>query len=289
MIIPLDGIKSALALDWCARTDRVYWTDVGRSTINRAHLNGTAQETVIATNLISPAGLAVDWVTHKLYFSDSALRRIEVAEIDGARRRSLLVWQGLHKVRDIVLHPADGKMFWTDWGSEPRIEVAGMDGSNRKALVSEELQFPNGLAVDAQLDRLYFVDGGIKTLEYVRLDGSGRTRVIGGELLHPFGMDVYGTNVYWTDWDARTVNMANSDTGEERRTLVTGIVDAMDVRVFHRDRRRVVDPCEVANGGCSHLCLLRPGGYSCACPVGVLASVNGANGGCRDGQERYVH
>lgn len=30
-----------------------------------------------------------------------------------------------------------------------------------------------------------------------------------------------------------------------------------------------VNPCAVANGGCSHLCLYKPQGVSCACPIGL--------------------
>lgn len=104
MVIPLDGLKSTIALDWCSETDKIYWTDVGRSAISRAHLNGSSQEHIITTNLVSPAGLALDWVTNKLYWTDPGTHRIEVATIDG-RQRALLIWQNLGKPRDIVVHP----------------------------------------------------------------------------------------------------------------------------------------------------------------------------------------
>jgi len=36
-------------------------------------------------------------------------------------------------------------------------------------------------------------------------------------------------------------------------------------------------PCEVNNGGCSHLCLLAPlpKGYSCTCPTGINLQSDG--------------
>ena len=52
----------------------------------------------------SPAGLAVDWVTKKLYWTDAGTNRIEVSNLDGSMR-SLLVWEGLDKPRDIVVDP----------------------------------------------------------------------------------------------------------------------------------------------------------------------------------------
>lgn len=52
----------------------------------------------------SPAGLALDWVTNKLYWTDAGTNRIEVANLDGSMR-ALLVWEGLDKPRDIVVDP----------------------------------------------------------------------------------------------------------------------------------------------------------------------------------------
>jgi DNA-binding beta-propeller fold protein YncE len=54
--------------------------------------------------LESPAGLAVDWVTSKLYWTDAGTNRIEVSNLDGSMR-GLLVWEGLDKPRDIVVDP----------------------------------------------------------------------------------------------------------------------------------------------------------------------------------------
>lgn len=89
-----------------------------------------------------------------------------------------MIWQRLEKPRDIVVNPIDGLMFWSDWGPTAVIERAGMDGSQRRVLVAKNLQWPNGLSVDGKRNRLYFVDGGTKTLEYINFDGTGRTKFI---------------------------------------------------------------------------------------------------------------
>lgn len=54
--------------------------------------------------LVSPAGLAVDWITNKLYWTDSGTSRIEVSNMDGSHR-ALLIWEDLEKPRDIVVDP----------------------------------------------------------------------------------------------------------------------------------------------------------------------------------------
>lgn len=104
MIVPLDNLKHAVALDWCSETDFIYWTDVERSSINKAHLNGSYQQRVVHSNLVSPVGLALDWITDKLYWTDPSTNRIEVATTNG-KMRTLLVWEKLDKPRDIVVNP----------------------------------------------------------------------------------------------------------------------------------------------------------------------------------------
>lgn len=104
MVLPLDGLKSTIALDWCSRTNFIYWTDIGRGVITRAYLNGSNLEHIVQANVVKPAGLALDWVTDKIYWTDPGSNRIEVATTDG-KKRSLLIWQNLDKPRDIVVDP----------------------------------------------------------------------------------------------------------------------------------------------------------------------------------------
>lgn len=70
-------------------------------------------------------------------------------------------------------------MYWSDWGKIPCIERADMDGKNRRRIISSGLTWPNGLALDLVNNRIYWTDGGNKTIEYSNLDGTGRTLLIG--------------------------------------------------------------------------------------------------------------
>jgi hypothetical protein len=51
MVIPVDGIQSAVALAWDSDSDSVFWTDVESDTINQAHLNGSQQRVIVSSNL----------------------------------------------------------------------------------------------------------------------------------------------------------------------------------------------------------------------------------------------
>ncbi len=62
---------------------------------------------MVGSSLESPAGLAIDWVSHKLYWTDAGTDRIEVSNLDGTMR-TVLVWEGLDRPRDILVDPIDG-------------------------------------------------------------------------------------------------------------------------------------------------------------------------------------
>ncbi|XP_056643570.1 low-density lipoprotein receptor-related protein 4 isoform X1 [Diorhabda sublineata] len=286
MVIPVDGIKSAVAIAWDSKNDFIYWTDVERNSINRAFWNGTFQEILIHQNIISPAGISFDWATDKIYWTDAGTDRIEVANSNGTLR-SLLIWEDLDKPRDIVVDPQGGYMFWSEWGERPKIERANMDGTNRLIIASNNLTWPNGLAVDHLTSKIYWTDGGTRSIEYSNLDGSERKILLdGNNVPHPFGLDVYGDHIYWTDWETQNIERANKFTGKNRTVLSNSMNDLMDVRVFHRNRKNLKTSCGVNNGGCSHLCFLRPKGHSCGCPIGIKLGGDGLT--CEKGPVNYL-
>ena len=54
-------------------------------------------------------GIAVDWLSRKLYWTDSTLSRIYVSELDGSSK-TVLVTVGDGTLTDIVVHPIEGYM-----------------------------------------------------------------------------------------------------------------------------------------------------------------------------------
>lgn len=40
--------------------------------------------------------------------------------------------------------------YWTDWGTNARIESANYDGTGRRAIITTNIKWPNALAVDFQ-------------------------------------------------------------------------------------------------------------------------------------------
>ncbi|XP_030746611.1 low-density lipoprotein receptor-related protein 4 [Sitophilus oryzae] len=274
MVIPIDGVKNAISVAWDAKTNYIYWSDVAMKSINRAFWNGSNHEVIVNTNLVLPYSIALDWVTDKLYWTDESNSRIEVSNSDGSMR-SILTWENLDKPRDITVDPHSGLMFWADWGEKKRIEKSNMDGTSRSVLVQSNLSSPSGLTIDHTTGKLYWVDGDLRTINFVNMDGTGRKILLGGSSLsYPYGLDVFENNVYWTDWMNKTIEKANQLTGENRTVIVNNLSDPMGIRIFHRNRKNFRTSCGNNNGGCTHLCLLKPKGHSCACPTGIKLDEN---------------
>ena len=89
--------------------DRVYWTDVTRSTISRSFLNGSMQEVIFSQNVQIPDGLAVDPAGRNLYWTDTGTNKLEVSKLDGSYRQALIT-SALDEPRDIILDVKQGSV-----------------------------------------------------------------------------------------------------------------------------------------------------------------------------------
>ncbi|KAJ8299613.1 hypothetical protein KUTeg_023673 [Tegillarca granosa] len=216
---------------------------------------------VIGSRLDFPAGIAVDWIGRMLYWTDAELDVIEVSNLNGSLR-SILIWENLDQPRDIIVDPISGYMYWTDWGKNAKIERAGMDGSNRQVIISTNLTWPNGLALDRQKRRIYWTDAGKNRIESASLDGRRRQIIIAVDLPRPFGLALYGDKIFWTDWIDKGIHMANKNNGSGTTS------------------------CNIDNGGCSHICLISPGGHTCKCPTGIMMRKDGKT--CRKEMRNFL-
>nr|XP_021127707.2 low-density lipoprotein receptor-related protein 2 isoform X4 [Anas platyrhynchos] len=256
----------------------VYFSILGQGSqfgaIKRAYLptfdssrnNPTKEVDLNLRYIVNPDGLAVDWVGRHLYWTDSGTNRIEVAKLDG-RYRKWLIFSLLDQPAAIAVNPKSGFMYWTDWGRQPKIERAWMDGQQRQTLVSEDLGWPTGLSIDyLNNDRIYWSDSKENIIESMRPDGTDRTVVLHGG--SPYSLDVFEGHLYWIAKERGEVWKKDKFGSGEKVKLLTVNPWLTQVRIYHQHRynQSVPNPCKDV---CSHLCLLRPMGYTCACPQGT--------------------
>lgn len=106
-------------------------------------------------------------------------------------------------------------MFWSDWGSDAKIERAGMDGSHRETLIQESVIWPNGLTLDLVMEKLYWVDAKMNTVGSSNLDGTeARVVLFSPEYLsHPFSISVFEDSMFWSEWSSRNIYKASKFDG----------------------------------------------------------------------------
>jgi low density lipoprotein-related protein 2 len=195
-------MRRLTAFDYHNKTNRIYWADRYTKSIYSAFENGTDLTKIVGSGVSLVESIAVDWIGENIYWADYVMQHIEVSKLDG-KRRKILLNQNLTNPRALVLDPRSKSryMFWTDWGKWPRIERANMDGTNRTAIVTTKLFWPNGLTIDLIKERLYFADAHLDYIESCDYFGQKRVQILANDLLmhHPHGLAFFENNLFWVD------------------------------------------------------------------------------------------
>ncbi|KAK5898939.1 hypothetical protein CesoFtcFv8_008470 [Champsocephalus esox] len=257
--------RVVIALSYDCVEKMVYWTDITGPSISRARLSGGSIMPVVTTDLQSPEGIAVDHVSRLLFWTDSMRDTVEVSKLDGSQRR-VLFDTDLINPRPIVVNPAYGRLYWADWNRDgPKIEMSNMDGTDRTVLVKDDLGLPNALTFDIEQQELCWADAGTRKLECMDPHRRLRRQIVEG-IQYPFSMVSFGKNLYYTDWRREAVvsvdRFSEKETEEflpQKRSRPYGITSTPT------QCPQAYNYCS-NNGGCSHLCLPRPGGFTCRCP-----------------------
>ena len=130
-------------------------------------------------------------------------------------------------------------MYWSDWGEPAKIERASMDGNNREVLHDTDLTWPNGLAIDYDLQRLYWVDSYYRKIEFSDVDGHRRDVLLYLESGFPFFITISGDQIYWTDLANRTVHSAHKEFVISTLTVYTApsFVTPIGIEAVHPNRQ----------------------------------------------------
>ncbi|UMM10088.1 hypothetical protein L5515_000020 [Caenorhabditis briggsae] len=283
-------VENAIALAWDSLTDRIYWSDIREKKILSANRNGTNATVFISDGLDITEGIALDWVGRNLYWVDSSLNTIEVANLEDPKQRTLLVHQNISQPRGIAVDPRKGVMFWTDWGQNPCIERASMDGSDRQIIVKTKIYWPNTIALDLTTNRVYFADSKLDFIDFVNYDGTGRTQVLASSkfVQHPHALAIFEDMMYYSDRRLQKLQVypkyPNGTTGEYPSHTFS---KALGVVAVHPALQPVIKNNPCSNNPCSHLCLLNnKNTFTCKCPMGE--KLDGSGKKCVDDAKPFL-
>lgn len=93
-------------------------------------------------------------------------------------------------------------------------------------------------------------------------------------LPHPFALTLFEDQMFWTDWNTKSISTANKITGSGFRHVHVDLHFPMDIHSYHPSRQPAYpNRCLVDKrgfkGGCSHLCLPNKDNRKCGCPIGL--------------------
>ncbi|XP_038589287.1 low-density lipoprotein receptor-related protein 2 isoform X3 [Micropterus salmoides] len=285
--------RPVFSLDYHWAQQRVYWLSPDYQSIRWADMTVSNNKGTLIKGVKSDF-IAVDWVGKNLYWVDGLVGQILAVKLSDATVRSqdytVVLGEDLEQPSSLVLLPHRGLMLWSAIGSTPQIERSGMDGSQRKVVVSRGLSWPVSLAYDLLENRVYWADEKVRCIGSASLDGDSIKFLQLAETPSPFSVAVFNDRVFWSDTKRRTIRSADKNTGKHQKVLLKRPGQPFGLKLMHAlSQPAISSPCEQLQ--CSHLCLLAPAARGrsgalgspgaptvrgptavCQCPKGLLLS-----------------
>lgn len=230
----------------------------------------------IVEDLEDPVALAVDHVSSKLYVIDGKTEAIVVMDFQGRNRKNI-VYTGRYPT-DLILDLENRNLIWTT--KMKAIMFASMDGTEKKALVSHDIEWASGLTIDYPTGRLYWIDQRKSTIETSLLNGSDVHYVWQlDEASRPQKIDVFEDNLYVTLLNQTIIKVHKYGHNRIENELI-GNQKSYIVRIIHplKQYLEVSNPCMNNITACdsSAICLLSSANSSrrtCTCPDNMHKTV----------------
>ncbi|KAL9960532.1 hypothetical protein ACROYT_G034004 [Oculina patagonica] len=205
----ISNLSRAVAIDIHFSLGYIFWSDYIEKNIKRANFDGT-NITVLHNNILYCFGLAVEWRSSQLYWTDETTKTISVSDLEG-NNRHILISPSLDQPRGIALDPNNGLMFWTDWGQTPKIERATLSGTQRVAIVTSNLLSPFGIDLDRRNRLVFWVNWVPSKVESVDYHGNNRKllfRQLGDFSF--FGVTFLSSYLFVSDWGTDAIYKFNA-------------------------------------------------------------------------------
>ncbi|XP_052816817.1 low-density lipoprotein receptor-related protein 4-like [Mya arenaria] len=220
--------------------------------------------------------VALDWISHTLYWTDSGYRWILAAaalpEKINSEFYKVIVETNLDAPDGLAIDPLDAFLFWSDNGEHPKIERSNLLGGQRKTLITSRLANPLSLEADLLSKRIFWIDSITENIESATYDGEDRKiikRIVFSIL---FDLAIYRDVVVVTDISDDLIMFYNKTSGAriyDSLYLDSGDTTYGVATYFKEDQPiRETDHCLSLN--CDHMCITTEESAVCACSEGYM-------------------
>ena len=237
------NMPGSIALDLNA--GKVYWTDDGAGKVQRANLDGTDVQDLIA-GLDDPVGIALDLGERKMYWIERTKGEIWRADLNGNGSEAVVSWLSRFEPYQIALDRSERKLYITIRKAHGILRLNLDDLSDfsdfaflQPSVGASAIADPMGLALDLSRGRMYWTERHQPEdkIRRANLDGSGAEDLItsAGHSLSGIALDIAAGKMYWTDEVAGAIKRADLDGGNEQ-TVVTGLSAPEGIAIYDKDR-----------------------------------------------------
>ncbi|KAM6902150.1 vitellogenin receptor-like [Xenentodon cancila] len=209
-------------------------------------------------------GLACDWLNGFLFWTNQKTKSIYMQTANGKSYTTLL--NKNVSPSDLVLLPTESMMFWINDGPGERVtmERSWMDGSDRSSLVVLTAQSAHSLTADVAASRLYWISDFKRSVETVKVDGTGRYSFLGLFNRRPaLSLAVFESTFYW--FDGRGLWQLPQNQPTQRKFIWKAEISLMVV--YHElQQPKGSSACVKTQCTICQLTKNNRAGFICACP-----------------------
>ncbi|KAG7261445.1 hypothetical protein CRUP_036430, partial [Coryphaenoides rupestris] len=201
-MVPVSGITQGRDIEFDDQEQFVYWVQ-STGSIWRVKTTGTNRTQFAPAAMIgSPSGLAFDWMSRVMYYTNPTGKSIE---------------------------GSDGSV-------PPKVSSADMDGGNPRNLYTRDLAGISTITADLATRKLYWAVVNAGQIQCGSMDGlMTRATVVVSDLSLPWGLTVHGSHLYYTDADYEVVERVDKDSGANMVVLRSGMAGLRAIKVHARN------------------------------------------------------
>jgi PKD repeat protein len=221
------AVSKTITVKGAPVTKDLYYIEYTANAIKKLALDGSGTTaSVLDITGKAGAGMALDAVNNKIYFSDfevTGTGNIWRMNLDGTGLTAIA--SNLSDPYGVAVDPAGGKVYWVD--DLGNVSRANLDGSSPQiGLVNIPSGQMRAIALDLKNNKMYFYEVNAEILYVANLDGSNVTPLITASYGYAILVDTVNNKLYYDEQNAGKLFQTNLDgTGQ-----VT--IDADGTRIY---------------------------------------------------------